>query len=93
MDGLSFGYDFAGECHWSPTIRKFIDTKTLWCYAENIAPFKRPYPGFEYLEEWLLVNCLGATYERLYNDGSPVLQVRFADEQQAFWFTLMSDVE
>lgn len=90
---MKFGYDFVGECYWSPTIRKFVDRKTVWAFAENMAPFNRPYPGHEYLEEWLLANCPGASYKRLYNDGNPVLEIQFADEQQALWFTLMSDVE
>jgi hypothetical protein len=92
VDGLKFGYDFVGECYWSPTIHRFVDSKTIWCSAENISPFKRPYPGHEYLEEWLLENCPGAKYKRLYNDGDSVLEIKFVDKHQALWFTMMSDV-
>lgn len=59
------------------------------CFAYNVPqPAYPPYPGHEVLETWLDENDLAKSHQRLYNDGSSVLEVIFRDGQAAMLFAL-----
>lgn len=73
---------------WSVEIRKVLDSKTVWCFPYNNPVQFPPYPGFNVLENFLDKYYKDIIYERLYNDGSPVLAVTFGSEHDAFCFIL-----
>ena len=73
---------------WQITIIKNLSPKILWCFPYNTpTPAYPPYPGFEVLEKWLDDNFT-CSYERLYNNGRPVLEVIFSSQEDLFLFLL-----
>lgn len=73
---------------WQVNIIKNLGSNTVWCFPYNIpVPSQPPYPGFEVLENWLASN-FDCSYQRLYNEGNPVLEVVFSREEDLFLFVL-----
>lgn len=49
---------------------------------------KPPFPGFTVLEEWLEIFGPDCQYQRIYNEGNPVLEITFKDPEDCFMFIL-----
>lgn len=91
---------------WKVEIRRWFqdpDTQQIkaYCFPYNVrSQFaypvtmyeEPPYPGFEVLETWIQNNTVDIDYKRLYNDGSPVLELTFPDSETAFWFALEKSI-
>jgi hypothetical protein len=75
---------------WSVKIINTIDSRTVNCFPYNTGPTETPpYPGFHVLEDWLKFKFPDAVTERLYNDGSAVLNVSFASPEDLLIFLLV----
>lgn len=78
----------SGKLTWAIEIRKNTGT-VVWAWPYNtFYPTYPPYPGFDVLERWLEKNYSDISLQRLYNNGSPVLEITFASEEDAFMFVL-----
>lgn len=73
---------------WAIDIR-YAKNNIVWAFPFCIPePQYPPYPGFDVLEGWLYENCIDYQTNRLYNNGNPVLEIRFKTEQDAMMFVL-----
>ena len=79
---------------WAIDIRKFWQEQSTgnWkaqCFAYNMPkPAHPPYPGHKVIEEWLDSHKMCQYYERLYNEGNPVLEITFNNRRDALLFLL-----
>ena len=68
------------------------NTVEFWCFPSNVAPYHRPFPGFEVLERWLDENIPSAVYEIIWVDAKGTfLKVIIENSDEALMFSLMSN--
>ena len=80
----------AAKSNWAVEIVK-CEGRIVWAWPYNVpTPALPPYPGFEILERWLEEYYPDSSVERLYNGGSPVLEIKFGSLEDAFMFVLAS---
>lgn len=73
---------------WAIEIRRAKE-KTVWAFPYNLPTGSMPpYPGFEVLEQWLEIFGPDCQYQRLYNEGNPVLEITFNKPEECFMFIL-----
>jgi len=73
---------------WAIDIRH-AKNNVVWAFPYHVPePSYPPFPGFDVLEGYLHEHYVGYSTNRLYNNGSPVLEIKFATEQEAMMFVL-----